>query len=162
MLERPSGGKNTKLMVVVDRSGFPIAMHVASASPHEVRLTEETLKRKHVRKSPEKLIGDKAHDSDPLDQRLKAKGIELIAPHKEIILNHRRKMVVNFVGINADGKSNACLLGFRTIAELLFVMSIIRKIIWPLFNWDASLFYSESIYEIASSNLKRNIHAYEQ
>jgi transposase len=76
-------GKGTKLMAVADRSGLPIAVHVASASPHEVRLTEETLKRKHVKKSPEKLIADKAYDSDPLDQRLKAKGIELIAPHKE-------------------------------------------------------------------------------
>jgi len=28
------------------------------------------------------LIGDKAYDSDPLDERLRAEGIELIAPHK--------------------------------------------------------------------------------
>jgi len=28
------------------------------------------------------LIGDKAYDSDPLDQQLKAQGIEMIAPHK--------------------------------------------------------------------------------
>lgn len=28
------------------------------------------------------LIGDKAHDSDPLDARLAAEGIEMIAPHR--------------------------------------------------------------------------------
>jgi transposase len=28
------------------------------------------------------LIGDKAYDSDPLDEQLRAAGIELIAPHK--------------------------------------------------------------------------------
>jgi transposase len=28
------------------------------------------------------LIGDKAYDSDPLDQELKEQGIEMIAPHK--------------------------------------------------------------------------------
>jgi transposase len=31
---------------------------------------------------PEKLIGDKAYDSDPLDEELARSGIELIAPHK--------------------------------------------------------------------------------
>jgi transposase len=31
---------------------------------------------------PEKLIGDKAYDSDPLDEELAALGIEMIAPHK--------------------------------------------------------------------------------
>lgn len=31
---------------------------------------------------PERLIGDKAYDSDPLDKDLRAVGIELIAPHK--------------------------------------------------------------------------------
>jgi transposase len=29
------------------------------------------------------LIGDKAYDSDPLDQELKAHSIEMIAPHKQ-------------------------------------------------------------------------------
>ena len=36
-----------------------------------------------MKKLPERLIADKAYDSDPLDQRLKTKGIELIAPHKD-------------------------------------------------------------------------------
>ena len=31
---------------------------------------------------PEKLVGDKAYDSDKLDQVLAAKGVELIAPHR--------------------------------------------------------------------------------
>jgi transposase len=29
------------------------------------------------------LIGDKAYDSDPLDQELQEQGIEMIAPHKQ-------------------------------------------------------------------------------
>jgi transposase len=35
-----------------------------------------------VAERPEHLIGDKAYDSDPLDERLAAQGIELIAPHR--------------------------------------------------------------------------------
>jgi transposase len=31
---------------------------------------------------PERLIGDRAYDSDPLDERLAEQGIELIAPHR--------------------------------------------------------------------------------
>lgn len=31
---------------------------------------------------PERLIGDRAYDSDPLDERLENQGIELIAPHR--------------------------------------------------------------------------------
>jgi len=35
-----------------------------------------------VDESPERLIGDRAYDSDPLDARLAEQGIRLIAPHK--------------------------------------------------------------------------------
>ena len=31
---------------------------------------------------PERLIGDRAYDSDPLDERLAEYGIDMIAPHK--------------------------------------------------------------------------------
>ncbi len=31
---------------------------------------------------PEKLIGDKAYDNDPLDEEQAEQGIEMIAPHK--------------------------------------------------------------------------------
>ncbi|WKZ34455.1 MAG: IS5 family transposase [Anaerolineales bacterium] len=75
-------GKGTKLMAVADRAGLPIAISVESASPHEVRLVESTLKSRFTKERPGKLIGDRAYDSDPLDERLRKQGIELIAPHK--------------------------------------------------------------------------------
>src|SRR6185295_3466364 len=56
---------------------------VGSASPHEVTLVEPTLDRLLTPRLPERLLGDKAYDSDPLDKRLrKERGIELIAPHR--------------------------------------------------------------------------------
>ena len=75
-------GKGTKLMAVADGTGFPIALSVGSASPHEVRLVEETLDKRLVEEKPERLIGDRAYDSDPLDEKLAEQGILLIAPHK--------------------------------------------------------------------------------
>lgn len=69
-------------MAVSDSHGTPIAVLVGSASPHEVTLVEATLKECFVHGPIEKLIGDKAYDSDPLDAVLAEQGIELIAPHK--------------------------------------------------------------------------------
>lgn len=58
-------------------------MYVGSASPHEIKLVEETLDGMWVEEVPKRLIADKAYDSDPLDERLRRqRGIELIAPHK--------------------------------------------------------------------------------
>ena len=75
-------GKGTKLMAVADGAGFPIALSVGSAAPHEVRLVEETLDKRFIEEKPERLIGDRAYDSDPLDETLAEQGILLIAPHK--------------------------------------------------------------------------------
>ena len=69
-------------MAVADGAGFPIALSVGSASPHEVRLVEKTLDDRWVDEHPERLIGDRAYDSDPLDEKLAQQGIRLIAPHK--------------------------------------------------------------------------------
>ncbi len=61
-----------------------------AASPAEVSLLEPTLATIAVpragpgrpRQKPERVIADKAYDSDPLRARLKRRGIELIAPHR--------------------------------------------------------------------------------
>ena len=60
-------GKGTKIMAVVDRSGLPIALAMCSASPHEVTLVEQMLATTFVGGLPERLIGDRAYDSDKLD-----------------------------------------------------------------------------------------------
>ena len=84
-------GKGTKWMVVVDGEGVPLGNHLGSASPAEVKLAETTLAtvrvpnrsgRGRARQKPQRLIADKAYDSDPLRRRLKKRGIELIVPHK--------------------------------------------------------------------------------
>lgn len=75
-------GKGTKLMALADASGLPLSVCAASASPHEVTLVEETLDGGFVSEKPERLIGDRAYDSDPLDAQLREEGIEMIAPHR--------------------------------------------------------------------------------
>jgi transposase len=70
-------------MAISDGHGLPVAVHVVSASPNEATLVEATLERRFLHETPERLIGDKAYDSDPLDQRVREKfGVALIAPHR--------------------------------------------------------------------------------
>ena len=76
-------GKGTKIMAIADRRGLPVSICIASASPHEVTLVEQTLNNGFIETPPKKLIGDKAYDSDALDGRLANYwGIEMIAPHR--------------------------------------------------------------------------------
>jgi len=75
-------GKGTKVMALADRHGLPVAIHIESASPNEVTLVEATLASRFILAKPKRLIGDGAYDSDPLDRRLRRRGIELIAPHR--------------------------------------------------------------------------------
>ena len=63
-------GKGTKLMAVADRFGLPLAACAASASPHESTLVAATLDSRFVADLPERLIGDRAYDADPLDDGL--------------------------------------------------------------------------------------------
>jgi hypothetical protein len=65
------------------RHGLPLALRTESAAPAEVTLVEKTLDERLVAAVPERLIGDKACDSDQLDERLMQNyGTELIAPNK--------------------------------------------------------------------------------
>ena len=81
-------GKGTKIMAFSDGSSVPLALHAESASPHEVSLVEATLASAFLKEKPERLIGEKAYDSDPLDESLLKRGIEMIAPHRK---NRKKK-----------------------------------------------------------------------
>jgi len=70
-------------MAIVDHNGLPIAVDIYSASPHEVTLVIPLLNNGCLTKAkPERLIGDRAYDSDKLDQELDEDGIEMISPHR--------------------------------------------------------------------------------
>jgi transposase len=77
-------GKGSKLMAIADGHGLPVAVCTESASPAEVKLVAQTLEQRFVADVPERLIGDKAYDSDALDgQVLEQFGATMIAPHKK-------------------------------------------------------------------------------
>lgn len=69
-------------MAVADARGTPVAIYLASASPHETTLVAPTLAARFTKQAPQRLIGDRAYDSDPLDAQLIEQAIEMIAPHR--------------------------------------------------------------------------------
>ena len=109
-------GKGTKIMAIADRHGLPVAVGVASASPHETRLVEPTVEQRFTAATPGCMIGDRAYDSDPLDARLQQQ-----YGHR----THRAAQVEPQSAPNPKtdaicdatvdaGKLNACLLGCIT------------------------------------------------
>lgn len=74
-------------MAVVTKNSRPLALQVFSATPFESTLLEETIKKRFAKTNIRRVVADRAYDSDPLDERLRRKGIELISPHKR----NRRK-----------------------------------------------------------------------
>ena len=71
-------------MAIAECHGLPFAVGITSASPHESKLVEDTLRQRSIAALPERVIGDRAYDSDPLDERLRSEqGIELIAPNRK-------------------------------------------------------------------------------
>jgi transposase len=71
-------------MGIADCHGLPIALRTESASPAEVKLVEKTMEERILPDVPERLIGDKAYDSDRLDKSLMQNyGTEMIAPNRQ-------------------------------------------------------------------------------
>lgn len=59
--------KDTKIISTTNASGLPVASHVESVSPHEVKLAEATIEISLVAQLPERPIGSYAYDRDGLD-----------------------------------------------------------------------------------------------
>lgn len=112
-------------MLLVERTGVPLAIHVAAANQHEVRLAEPTLTALRAARLPHaaqltRVIADRAYDSQALWARLRTRGIALIAPHRRYrrrrqvwqdgraLRRYRHRWIVE--------RTNAWLLSFRRLA----------------------------------------------
>lgn len=82
-------GKGTKVMVITDGGGIPLATLVDSAQKAEVRLADATLEQVKVprrcgrpRKRPRSLVADKGYDSQAFRSRLRRRGIRPCIPRR--------------------------------------------------------------------------------
>ena len=69
-------------MAIADRAGLPVAITIASASPHETQLVAQTLNASFLPDNPRRLIGDAAYDSDGLDRDARRLRNRVDAPHR--------------------------------------------------------------------------------
>src|SRR5271157_1688564 len=152
-------GKGTKWMVLVDGQGLPLGVRLESASPAEVTLAEATLAEVRVprpqggpRQKPERVIADRGYDSDPLRERLKKRGIELIAPYRKNNKERRYQDGRKLGVISAAGSWNELTPGSASFAVCWFVMSIYSPPIVPSSISLASGLRSGGIFETRSKS----------
>jgi transposase len=70
-------------MAMADSNGLPISAWIAGGERAECQLVVDTLDLRFTQEAPEKLIGDRAYDSDGLDAQLAEDfKVELIAPNR--------------------------------------------------------------------------------
>ena len=75
-------GKGVKIMILVDAKGLPVAACSTPANHAESHLIQQLFAFMIVQSTPARVIGDKAYDSDRLDELLAAQGVEMIAPNR--------------------------------------------------------------------------------
>jgi hypothetical protein len=66
-VEKTKRSKGTRIIAITEDCGLPVADHVESALVHEAKLVEATIDNSFTRYASDKLVGDKAYDSDSLD-----------------------------------------------------------------------------------------------
>ena len=127
-------------MAIVNRRSLPLAVHVASASPGEVRLVEPTLDARFLDAYPPRLIGDKAYDSDKLIAQIEAQGATPVIPPRKNRHEPRdydrqdykqRNVVERFINVLKQSRRVATryektarnFLGFALFVSTLVVLS---------------------------------------
>lgn len=93
-------GNATKIMAMADGNGLPLSATLAAGQRNESPLVGELVDARFTGRRPKRVICDRAYDSQRLDDELKSKGIELIAPKiGQKNLRHPRR------GRRQDGRS---------------------------------------------------------
>lgn len=104
-------------MVLVDGQGVPLGVHLSAATPAEHSLALATLQERVTKRLPVRIIADKGYDARYLWEAMKARGIDLIAPHLRTrvsvyqdgrkLRRYRRRWIVE--------RTNAWLFNFRRL-----------------------------------------------
>lgn len=76
-------GKGVKIMAIVDRAGLPLSVSTHAANHHEVKFVQLSFDFCMIEAMPEVLIGDRAYDSDDLDDDMRGKGVKMVSPHRK-------------------------------------------------------------------------------
>ena len=72
-------GKGVNITAIFDRHALPLAVTTHAANHLEATLVQLTFDFYMIEAKPENLIGDKAYDSDELDEVMRAQGADMIS-----------------------------------------------------------------------------------
>ena len=126
-------------MAIVDRHGLPLAVSTHAANHHEVTLVQLSFDFYMIEAKPENLIGDRAYDSDKLDEELREDGIEMIAPHRRKRVKAKHRMAADCVATSGAGWWNGSLPGFSGNVVSWFDGNITPRIFSALCSLQPSL-----------------------
>lgn len=87
-LGRSRGGFSTKLHVVTDSNGIPLALHVSPGQRSETQCMETVLEKVKIKHAgpgrpttrPQAIVGDKGYNSKQLRNYLRSRGIRPVIP----------------------------------------------------------------------------------
>jgi transposase len=71
-----------EIMVIVGHHGLPLAFGMHMVNHHEIIQVQLSADFYMIEAKPDHLVGDRAYDSDKLDEVLREDGIEMNAPHR--------------------------------------------------------------------------------
>ena len=143
-------GKGMKIMAIVDRHGLPLSVSTHAANHHEVRLVQLCFDFYMIEAKPKTLVGDRAYDSDPLDDELRKDGIEMVAPRRSNRRERATQMDDGFGDMPGAGWLNASSPGYNGSVAFLSAGSFIRRTSLASCNSPASSSSSDD-FEIGSS-----------
>jgi transposase len=76
-------GKGMKIMAIVDRAWLLLLVSTHAANHHEVKLVQLSFDFYMTEAMPDVLIGDRAYDSDDLDEKICGNGVNMMSPHRK-------------------------------------------------------------------------------
>ncbi len=104
-------------MVLVDGQGVPLGVHLSAATRAESSLALARLEARVTERQPDRIIADRGYDARHLWEVMKARGVDLIAPHLRTrvsryhdgrkLRRYRRRWIVE--------RTNAWLFSFRRL-----------------------------------------------
>ena len=144
----------TKVSLVVDESGLPLAHEAACGSTHDITLAPQTVEKipVSIRACINTMLGDKGYDSSQFRSFLAEKGMSSDIPQRELPIVYRQKILMGNLKRRKNHKANVkrfvierinawtksfrrlrfrfdyTMLSFSAFLNLAFVVICVRKL----------------------------------
>jgi len=145
----------TKVSLIVDQNGLPLAFQTACGSTHDISLAPQTVDAipEDVCKQIKMMLGDKGYDSSPFRSFLAESGMSSDIPQRELPIVYRQRILTENIKKRKNHKGNVkrfvvertnawtksfrrlrfrfdySMLSFSAFLNLAFVVICVRKLL---------------------------------